>query len=57
MARPDEGMRFADTRFGVSQPFVGDKPCEPREKTSTGGRLSSRGVEGIRCPEPLSRVG
>jgi len=57
VARPADGPRFAVTRFGVSPLFDGNKPCEPREKTGTDGRLSSRGFEVIPCPEPLSRVG
>ena len=41
---------------GLSWPLVADKSCQPSRKTGTAKRETSRRVELIRCPEPLSRM-
>ena len=56
MARTAEALRVAVTPVGLSRPLVGDKACEPSNKTRTAKRGTSRRGEFIRCPEPLSRM-
>ena len=56
VARTAEALRVAVTLLDLSRPLVGDKSCQPSRKTGTTKRGTSRRVEFIRCPEPLSGV-
>ena len=56
MARTAEARCVAVTLVGPSRPLVSDQACQPSRKTGTAQRGTSRRVELIRCPEPLSQM-